>query len=74
MSDNIHAANMAARDAANYLAMCWMRELDGKPHGWPMGLAVERLTEAANALGFVMVPVASRTVTLAPDADKTEAA
>jgi hypothetical protein len=74
MSDNIHSAACAARDAAHYLSMCWMRDLDGKAPGWPMGLAVERITEAANALGFVLVPVASRTVTLAPAADKTEAA
>jgi hypothetical protein len=74
MKKDIHSAACAARDAAHYLSMCWMRELDEKPHGWPMGLAVERLTECANALGFVLVPVASRTVTLAPATDKTEAA
>jgi hypothetical protein len=36
--------------------MAWMKELEDKPPGWPMKLAVERLTEAANALGFVLVP------------------
>jgi hypothetical protein len=74
MNKDIHAACCAARDAGHYLGMSWMRELDGKEPGWPMGLAVERLTECANALGFVLVPVASRTVAIAPAPDKTEVA
>jgi hypothetical protein len=56
MNNDIHAASHALRDASHYLAMAWMKELEDKPLGWPMKLAVERLTEAANALGFVLVP------------------
>jgi hypothetical protein len=63
MKRDIHGAQCAANDAAKYLAMAWMKELTGEAQGqpigdlgWTMKLAVERLTEAANALGYVLVP------------------
>ena len=65
-----HKASHAARDASHYLAMAWAHELQGKPPGWPLARAVEHLTEAANALGYVLIPTRS----LASRPDKTEAA
>jgi hypothetical protein len=71
MNNDIHAASHALRDASHYLAMAWMKELEDKPLGWPMKLAVERLTEAAHALGYVLVPARAE----APaDASATEEA
>jgi hypothetical protein len=73
MKRDIHGAQCAANDAAKYLAMAWMKELTGEAQGQPLGdlgwtmrLAVERLTEAANALGFVLVPTRAEAPADAP--------
>jgi hypothetical protein len=62
MNSDLNAAQCAAADAGKYLAMAWMAELKGldlevspgQPI-WPLKLAMDCLTEAANALGFDLV-------------------
>jgi hypothetical protein len=73
MKRDIHGAQCAANDAAKYLAMAWMKELTSEAQGqqlcdpgWTFRLAVERLTEAAHALGFVLVPTRAEAPAAAP--------
>ena len=72
MKYDIHAASHAARDCAHYLAMAWAHELQGKAPGWPLNRAVDRLTEAAQCLGYTLVP--ERKALPAPAATDSEAA
>jgi hypothetical protein len=62
MNSDLSAAQCAAADAGKYLAMAWMAELKGlalevspgQPI-WPLKLAMDRLSEAVNALGYDLV-------------------
>jgi len=79
MSRDIHSAQCAAADAGKYLAMAWMAEMKGHDLEispgepiWPLKLAMDRLTEAANALGYTLTPVAAPVETPAPCAEYNE--
>ncbi len=52
---DIHAASIKASHAARHLAMAAAREMDRKTDNIWLGLGVESLIEAANALGYVLV-------------------
>lgn len=68
---DITHASFRATDAARYLAlaayaaMAKTEESDGR---WLLKRAIEELTDCANSLGFVLVPIAER----AAEAEKVE--
>ena len=65
---DIHAASTKASHAARHLAMAAAREIDGKtPDVW-LALGVASLTEAANALGYVMVRTSATQPAAEPEA------
>jgi hypothetical protein len=73
--EQIHSASFRARDAAHYLAMAYAYALTSTDREWPLKVALESLTEAADALGFDLVkrtPVS--TVTILPMDPEEEAA
>jgi hypothetical protein len=53
--EQIHSASFRARDAAHYLAMAYAYALTSAEREWPLKVALESLTEAADALGFDLV-------------------
>lgn len=58
MEDNgrsLHRAMACTGDATQYFAMAWMAQARGTVPGWVLESAIERLTEAAAALGFDLV-------------------
>jgi hypothetical protein len=58
MEDNggrIHRAMARTGDATQYFAMAWMAQARGTEPGWVLESAIERLTEAADALGYDLV-------------------
>jgi hypothetical protein len=69
---DITHASFRATDAARYLAMAAyaviMAKTDDNGAGWPLKRAIEELTDCANSLGFVLVPIAER----AAEAEKVE--
>lgn len=52
---DIRTATWKARNAANYLSMALMSGDGSKSYPTCLQIAVDELTEAANALGFVLV-------------------
>jgi len=65
---DISHASFRANDAARYLAMAAYAVMDKTDAGWPLKRAIEELTDCANSLGFVLVPIAER----AAEAEKVE--
>jgi hypothetical protein len=53
--EQIHTAGFRTRDAAYYFAMAYALALTGTDREWPMEVALESLTAAADALGFDLV-------------------
>ena len=52
---DIHNASLKASNAARHLAMAAACEMDAqRTHPW-LRMAIEELTETANALGYVLV-------------------
>jgi hypothetical protein len=74
--EQIHSASFRARDASHYLAIAYAYALNTPDRElWPLKVAIESLTEAADALGFDLVkrpPVS--TVTILPMDPEEEAA
>lgn len=60
MAHGINGASISLSQATRYMAMAAADELNGKMVSPWLRLAVESLTETANALGYVLIPISGK--------------